>query len=185
MIKYEYLYNDVKKKLSEKRFKHSEGVVKRAIRSGAEIVPVAIEQYRGKHIKHYYLNFGKNIDLSGAKIELAEQLSEQLREDMAGLKWEIWEKKGNTARIELPESWEDGFEQFIDSIMCDTENGYTLEEIERTKYKKNILSDEIIANPDEVFEHLEYLIPNKNNAFLFRSINSNEVRRSSKVLKKI
>ena len=161
------------------------GVVKRAIRSGAEIVPVAIEQYRGKHIKHYYLNFGKNIDLSGAKIELAEQLSEQLREDMAGLKWEIWEKKGNTARIELPESWEDGFEQFIDSIMCDTENGYTLEEIERTKYKKNILSDEFIANPDEVFEYLEHLIPNKNNAFLFRSINSNEVRRNSKVLKKI
>lgn len=31
MIKYEELYNDVKSKLSEKRFKHSEGVVKRAI----------------------------------------------------------------------------------------------------------------------------------------------------------
>ncbi|MBQ9659546.1 MAG: bis(5'-nucleosyl)-tetraphosphatase (symmetrical) YqeK [Clostridia bacterium] len=31
MIKYEELYNDVKKVLSEKRFTHSEGVVKRAI----------------------------------------------------------------------------------------------------------------------------------------------------------
>lgn len=31
MIKYEELYNDVKSRLSEKRFKHSEGVVKRAI----------------------------------------------------------------------------------------------------------------------------------------------------------
>lgn len=31
MIKYEELYNDVRKKLSEKRFRHSEGVVKRAI----------------------------------------------------------------------------------------------------------------------------------------------------------
>ncbi len=31
MVKYEELYQDVKKRLSEKRFKHSEGVVERAI----------------------------------------------------------------------------------------------------------------------------------------------------------
>ena len=31
MIQYEKLYEEVKNKLSEKRFKHSEGVVKRAI----------------------------------------------------------------------------------------------------------------------------------------------------------
>lgn len=31
MIEYEKLYNEVKKRVSEKRFKHSEGVVKRAI----------------------------------------------------------------------------------------------------------------------------------------------------------
>lgn len=157
------------------------GVVKRAIRTGAEIVPVAIEQYRGKFLKHYYLNFGKNIDFSSAKIEDAEELSEKLREDMAALKWEIWEQKGNAIRKELPNFWEEGFEQFIDSIMCDTENGYTLEEIERTKYKKEA---SVIVSPEEIFEHLNHLIPSKNNAFLFRNIDNNQIRRDSKVLKK-
>lgn len=51
MIKYEELYNEVKKVLSEKRFKHSEGVVKRAIEY-AKIYNVDIETTKLVAIAH-------------------------------------------------------------------------------------------------------------------------------------
>lgn len=51
MIEYEELYNNVKNMLSEKRFRHSEGVVKRAIEY-AEIYNVDIETVRLVAIAH-------------------------------------------------------------------------------------------------------------------------------------
>ena len=51
MIKYNELYNEVKSMLSEKRFKHSEGVVKRAIEY-AEIYNVDIEIVKLTAIAH-------------------------------------------------------------------------------------------------------------------------------------
>lgn len=51
MIDYEALYNEVKNNLSEKRFKHSEGVVKRAIEY-AEIYGVDIETVKLVAIAH-------------------------------------------------------------------------------------------------------------------------------------
>lgn len=51
MIKYEELYEEVKKILSEKRFKHSEGVVKRAIEY-ANIYNVDIETVKLVAIAH-------------------------------------------------------------------------------------------------------------------------------------
>lgn len=51
MIKYEELYNEVKKVLSERRFKHSEGVVKRAIEY-AQIYNVDIETTKLVAIAH-------------------------------------------------------------------------------------------------------------------------------------
>lgn len=51
MIKYEELYKEVKNRLSEKRFKHSEGVVKRAIEY-AQIYNVDIEIVKLVAIAH-------------------------------------------------------------------------------------------------------------------------------------
>lgn len=51
MIKYEQLYNEVRKRLSEARFKHSEGVLKRAIEY-AEIYNVDIETIKLVAIAH-------------------------------------------------------------------------------------------------------------------------------------
>ena len=51
MIKYEDLYNEVKKTLSEKRFKHSEGVVERALEY-AEIYNVDKEKVKLVAIAH-------------------------------------------------------------------------------------------------------------------------------------
>lgn len=51
MIKYEELYNEVKKMLSEKRFKHSERVVKRAVEY-ADVYNVDIETVKLVAIAH-------------------------------------------------------------------------------------------------------------------------------------
>ncbi len=51
MVNYEELYNDVKNILSEKRFKHSEGVVKRAIEY-AEVYGVDINTVKLAAIAH-------------------------------------------------------------------------------------------------------------------------------------
>lgn len=51
MIQYEKLYNEVKKRLSEKRFKHSEGVVERAIEY-AKIYGVDINTVKLVAISH-------------------------------------------------------------------------------------------------------------------------------------
>ena len=51
MIKYEELYEDVKKILSEKRFKHTEGVVKRAVEY-AKIYNIDIETVKLAAVAH-------------------------------------------------------------------------------------------------------------------------------------
>lgn len=51
MINYDDLYNEVKETLSEKRFKHSEGVVKRAIEY-AEIYNIDVEMVKLVAIAH-------------------------------------------------------------------------------------------------------------------------------------
>lgn len=51
MIKYEELYNEVKKRLSEKRFQHSEGVVRRAIEY-AQVYNVDIDTVKLVAIAH-------------------------------------------------------------------------------------------------------------------------------------
>lgn len=157
------------------------GVVKRAIATGAEIIPVAIEQYRGKYLKHYYVNIGKNMDLTEATYDDVPRITEELRANMAALKWDIWETKGRIDRSQLPKDYNDGYDEFIDSIMCDTENGYTIEEINRTIYKPK--NKEKIVTPEEAFAHLNDLNINKNNAFLLRGLETKTD--SPKVLKKI
>lgn len=81
MIKYEDLYNDVKSKLSEKRFKHSEGVVKRAIEY-AKIYNVDIETVKLVAISH----------------DIAKELSEEENRkyiEEYGIKLDDMEKKNH------------------------------------------------------------------------------------------
>lgn len=114
------------------------GPIKRAIKAKSVIIPTAIEQYRGKFLKHYYVNLGKNIDVSGATLKDVDEITEYVRSEMTKLKWEIWEKYGFEKRKNIAEDWEQAYNDYIDSIMCDSENGYTIEEIERTKYRKKV-----------------------------------------------
>lgn len=104
------------------------GTVEMAIRSGADIVPIAIEQYE----KSFYVNIGKNISLEETSdLNKKRKLSDDLRDILCTLKWEIWEQFPITPRSSLPENMG---QIFVERIMSETANDYTVEEIERDRF---------------------------------------------------
>lgn len=121
------------------------GVAEMAIRTGAEILPVAIER-RGKH---YYAIVGENMDMSAFTLDEKQQATDMLRDVLATLKWEILENFAVCRRADLPEN---AAEQFLNAIMSETENGYTVEVIERTRYhsRDEIARQEIKAHLDKL-----------------------------------
>lgn len=87
-------------------------------------------------------------------------LTQELRDALATLKWDIWEKEGVQSRRSLPEEFR---EQFLNEFEKRIHPWDTLETIERARFhtKEEILHKEVEA-------HFNKLIPCKENAFLFR-----------------
>lgn len=162
------------------------GTAQMALRTGAKIVPIAIEQYG----KHYYANIGEPIDSAGyAPADCRSErepwqrrepgqrretgqgqkwepgrnewqtLTDHLRDVLCTLKWEIWERFAPVARDSLPEN---AAAEYLHSIMCQSENGYTVEEIVRTRFHIKETS------PEEAFAFRRNLKPCRENAFLLR-----------------
>lgn len=134
------------------------GTAEMAIRSGAEIVPIAIEQ-RGKR---YYVNIGENICVSTYELSQKQELTDRLRDILSTLRWEIWEQLPPLTRTQLPTN---AAKQYLDEIMSQTENGYTIDEIKRTRYHKKV------SSCNEIFDHLSELAPNSKTAFLYNKRN--------------
>lgn len=108
------------------------GTIEMAIRSGADIVPIAIEQYENS----FYINIGKNISLDETSdLNKKRKLSDDLRDTLCTLKWEIWEQFPITKRSSLPENMG---QIFVEKIMSETANDYTLEEIERDRFHTSL-----------------------------------------------
>lgn len=108
------------------------GTIEMAIRSGADIVPIAIEQYE----KSFYMNIGKNISLDETSdLNKKRKLSDDLRDTLCTLKWEIWEQFPITKRSSLPENMG---QIFVEKIMSETANDYTIEEIERDRFHTSL-----------------------------------------------
>lgn len=131
------------------------GTTEMALRSGCDIVPVAIEQYD----RRYYVNIGENINLDGHEISQKKEAAEYLREILCTLKWEIWEKYGNALRKDIPEGY---LETFLAQYEAQTDEAYTLEDIRNTRYHPKAVS------PEEAFRFMQDLKPCRENAFLFR-----------------
>ena len=129
-----------------------QGTAKMALETRVKIVPVAIEQYD----KRFVVNFGTEI-LPGSFSD-CEELTQTLRDILATLKWEIWEREEMAERCSLPDSYREIFiKEFEDRIFPYD----TLESVERTRYHSDVTS------PEEAFAYLERLVPKKENAFLF------------------
>lgn len=132
------------------------GAVDLAVTCGAEIVPIAI----GRDGDRYYFILGENISYEKCSYEDRFRLTDELRDRMATLKWEIIEQLPPIKRSELSET---AYDDFIKSaITMNTEYTLTVEDI-----KAELFHPKGITEPAEAFAFMDKLIPCRENAFLF------------------
>lgn len=131
------------------------GAVEMAVRTGAEIIPVAIECYG----KKYIVNFGKNIDFSTYTLDCKKELTEKLRDELATLRWEIWESVPTTKRHTLPSNYSD---LYLNTFAEQMGNVYSIDDVYQTCYHPKG-----VTPSKEAFAHLENLVLCKENVFLF------------------
>lgn len=132
------------------------GIVEIARKGNAIIVPVAAEQYG----KHFDINVGENLDMQeyGASQEEKARAIADLRDTLATLKWEIWERHPQNRR-DIPEK---EWEAYLEARFREW-TYFSLDYVDTLIYKpKNVTS------PKEAFSHLDMLVPCKENAFLYR-----------------
>lgn len=133
------------------------GAVDLAITCGAEIVPIAI----GREGETYYFIIGENIRYDGCAYGDRFRLTDELRDRMAALKWEIIEQLPPVRRGEIPET---AYDDFVKSVLTlHAEYTLTLDDIRAEQFHPKGVTD-----PQEAFAHLGRLIPCRENAFLFR-----------------
>ncbi|MBR2738419.1 MAG: 1-acyl-sn-glycerol-3-phosphate acyltransferase [Lachnospiraceae bacterium] len=132
------------------------GAVDLAITCGAEIVPIAV----GRDGDRYYFILGENISCENRSYEDRFRLTDELRDRIATLKWEIIEQLPPIKRAELSET---AYDDFIKSVITmNTEYTLTVEDI-----KAELFHPKGITEPVETFAFMDNLIPCRENVFLF------------------
>lgn len=131
------------------------GTAKMAMETGTKIVPIAIEQ----HDERFVVNFGTEI--SPEDYSNSIELTQELRDALASLKLEIWEREGIFSRDSFPENFN---EQFIKTFEKRLQPWDTLESVERTRFHTKAEIEQ-----KDAFAHLDKLIPCRENVFLFRN----------------
>lgn len=104
------------------------GAVEMAVRGQADIVPIAMEQYGNT----YHVNIGRNIDYTRIPLEKKREKTDELRDILCTLRWEIWEQAGVSKRADLPDNYSN---IFLENIMSQSPSDYTVEDITRTRYQ--------------------------------------------------
>ena len=133
------------------------GTAEMAVRAEADIIPVAVE-YCGAN--HFVVNIGKNISTAGRDLTEKRALTDELRDVLASLRWEIWESLPQTKRADIPSDYRARELAFIEK---DLRGVYELADLEHDRFH----TKEEKAS-QEVAESLARLIPRKENIFLFR-----------------
>lgn len=131
------------------------GVMDVAKETGAQIVPTVLEYSREQ--KQCFVRFGKSMVVSPEdnKVEAIATL----RDTMASMRWDFWERKGLFSRGKL------------DVDMERQKLFYSVEEYPPIDwgYESSCIYHPQV-DPKDVFSHLEHLQPRKENAFLLRNI---------------
>ena len=128
------------------------GIVDVASKAGAQIVPVVLDYDRIAMTCR--VNFGMPIT-PDETTDKANAIRE-LRDTMSTLRWELWEKQTPLKRDE------------IDRVALKEEMLFALQEYPPLDwdYEQSIIFQPY-TSPQEVFAHLEHLIPSRENAFLW------------------
>lgn len=130
--------------------------VRLARETGAEIIPIAIEQYGNK----FYFNIGENYIISKDNKFTEKELTDELRDRLATLKWEIMETQPILMRNDIPEDYLSFFQSEIVE-RCNYGYGFSLEDaLSESFHDKNISTEE------EVFSFMDNLGIGTRNAFL-------------------
>ena len=132
------------------------GIIEVAMRSGATIIPIGIEQYG----KKFVAAVGQNFDVSQyTQDEKVEAISE-LRDRLAALKWDIWESVPDEEKTKMNEEW---FNRHVEERLEEWPN-MPLEQFLESAFKPKH-----IAHEKQVYSFLENMEINKNNCFLAKS----------------
>lgn len=110
------------------------GTVKIAQETGADIIPIAVEQIENE----FLVNIGENISIG--KNDDINTANNNLRDTLATLKWEIWENEGVFSRDVIANETTESFQQ---NIIKRCKYNFTVEDVYSTMYKNpNHISQE-------------------------------------------
>lgn len=136
-----------------------------AITTGADIVPIAIVRDGST----YYVNIGENINTQEYSIDQRFELIGILRDVLATLSWEIIETLPVTKRMSLCDDYYD--KVFLKEMFADNDGyTYTVQDVNNTLFKPKGL-----VEPQDAFAFMDMLQPKKENAFLFRRNQYNDI----------
>lgn len=132
------------------------GIIEVAMKSGATIIPIGIEQYG----KNFIAAVGENFEAS--KYDENEKLNaiSDLRDAMAKLKWDIWESIPDDYRTSMDS---EGFSRYIEDRLKEWPN-FTFEE-----FQARVFQPKGISSEKQVYNFLETLEINQDNSFLAKS----------------
>lgn len=130
------------------------GTAKMVMKTNVKIIPVAIEQYA----KRFVIRFGS--ELLPDNYNNHADLTQDIRDALATLKWDTWENEGIQLRSGLPKDFGEQFRREFEKRIYPWD---TLETIEKARFRTKAEIDQ-----KEVENHWDKLIPCKKNAFLFR-----------------
>lgn len=131
------------------------GVIKMAYETGADIIPVAIEQYDNQ----FFANIGRNIRWHSKYSKQIINMNELLRSRMATLKYEIFESRGIYSRNIITKDLRENFVQNrIDKCPYD----FTKEDAYETMYRNEtapFIAEQLKINPEFIrnIEEREYV----------------------------
>ena len=134
------------------------GTVRIAQETGAEIIPIAVEQYG----KDFYFNIGENYSIPKNTDKDANNLTSDLRDKLVTLKWEILQTQPELERSKISSDYLDEFQsEIVDR--CNYGYGFSLQDALSESFH-----DKFIVTETEAFSFFENLDINSSNAFLIR-----------------
>ena len=119
------------------------GTARIAINSSGIIIPIGII----RNGKKYTVNIGKEFNVKGAQISDTADITSELKELINSLKGEIIFSDGSemTSRASL-KTPEENLKDYVDDIMSETTNGYTLDVIEKTRFYDSNYPENVLLN---------------------------------------
>ena len=107
------------------------GAARIAVNGNGVINPIGII----KEGKTYIVNIGSELDVSGAELSDVKDITNELKELLNTLKGEIiFSNIDNISSRETLGTFSEIEKSFIEEIMAETTNGYTVDVIEKTRY---------------------------------------------------